>query len=285
MLGLVLGSGAARGWAHVGVLQALRERGIRPDLVVGTSIGSIVGAIHAENRLDEVLAFVGTHDFTRSAKIFFEFKIHLDGLISGVHVMEFLSRFLSVEKISDLPIPYAAVATDLDNGRPVTIDSGKLSDAIRASISIPGLFTPVRRNGRVLVDGGLSCPVPVSVARDMGATRVIAVNVATWRPCPYFHRQAGADYSKRMWNHLRETLPAFNSLFTGRKSGQSLADVFLKTVRIAENRIAEEEIRRHPPDLLIEPAVGDIAAMDFARARDGIRAGYEAAAEALDRGD
>ena len=287
-IGLVLGSGGARGWAHVGVLKALREKGVKPDIVVGTSIGSIIAAVHAEGKLDEVLDFAAGMDWARSIKLFFEIGIHRDGLLTGVRVMECLKGFLPTDDIGKLPIPYAAVATDLDTGKPVVLDSGSLLDAIRASISIPGIFTPVKRDGKTLIDGGMSSPVPIWLARKMGAEQVIAVNIDTNAKCPYTVEKprkstAVSEFSERVWNHWRENMPALDEMFQEMRSGQSLADVLLKTTRIAENRIAEEEVRRTQPDILIEPPVGDIATMDFSRAADAIRAGYEATNSALDQ--
>lgn len=285
-LGLVLGSGGARGWAHIGVLQVLREKGIRPDLVVGTSIGSIVGAVLAEDRLDEVSDFAEKLDWSRAMKLFFEVGVHPDGLLRGTRVMEFLGRLLPVETIEELPMPYAAVATDIHTGKTVVMTRGRVTDAIRASISIPGVFTPVRRGHRVLVDGGLSSPVPVDVARKMGAERVIAVNIDVAAPCPYHAPPKGRigkaiGFSDRVWTHLRETSPAVAKVFEGKDSGLGIFDVLLKTTRIAEDRIAAEEVRRTAPDVLIEPAVGDILTMDFSRATDAIQAGRDAAEAAL----
>ncbi len=288
MLGLVLGSGGARGWAHVGVLKALRERGIQPDIVVGTSIGSIIGAVYAEGKLDEAIKFAGNMDKTRAIRLFLEIGLHRDGLLSGVRVMECLKRFITTERIENLPLPFAAVATDLDTGMPVVLHSGSVLDAIRASISIPGIFTPVKRRGATLVDGGLSSPVPVSLARQMGATDVIAVNIDSMKKCPYGGKHARgnsgpSEFSMRMMENLRGNLPALADFFDGMRSGMALPDVLLKTTRIAEYRIAKEELSRTPPELLIEPAVGDIATMDFSRADDAIRAGYEETLAALDR--
>lgn len=281
--GLVLGSGGARGLAHIGVLQALRERGVRPDVIVGSSIGAVMGAVLAEGRLDEVAAFAETLDVSKAAALFFEVGFHRDGLISGTRAMNTLRRFLPVGEIGLLPVRYAAVATDISTGREVVIERGDALEAVRASIAIPGVFTPVRADGKLLVDGGVSSPVPVAAARRLGADRVIAVNVDGVAPCPYRARRTEGSATARALDGILEKLQARVSI-----SGESAADnpnmieIIVKTLRIAEARLAAEELRRTPPDVLIEPAVGDIATLDFSRAKDAIRAGRDAAEAALE---
>ncbi len=282
-LGLALGSGGARGWAHLGVLQVLRERGIRPDVVVGSSIGAIMGAVLAEDKLDEVTEFAEKFDAAKAASLFFEVGVHFDGLISGARAMETLRRFLESEKIERLPIRYAAVATDLSTGREVVLDRGPTLEAIRASISIPGVFTPVKSGGKTLVDGGLSSPVPVATARRLGAERVIAVNIDGIEPCPYRTRRAGSSATGRAIDGIIEKLQARVAISESGSAGNpNIIEVIVKSLRIGEARLASEELRRTPPDVLIEPAVGDIATLDFSRAKDAIRAGRDAAEKALE---
>lgn len=281
-IGLALGSGGARGWAHIGVLQVLRERGIRPDVVVGSSIGAIMGAVLAEGKLDEVTEFAETLDVAKAVALFFEVGVRRDGLISGKRAMETLRRFLPVEKIEQLPVRYAAVATDLSTGREVVLDRGQTLAAIRASISIPGVFTPVKAGGKTLVDGGLSSPVPVATARRLGADRVIAVNIDGTAPCPYRARRTKGSAPERALDRILEKLQSRVALSEGESSANlNLIEVIVKSLRIGEARLAADELRRTAPDVLIEPAVGDIATLDFARAKDAIRAGREAAEAAL----
>lgn len=289
-LGLVLGSGGARGLAHIGVAQVLAERGLIPDVIVGTSIGSVVGAAIAAGRMDRIERFADEIDLAKAAGLFFEFGVHRDGFIKGTRIMECLGRLLPDCAIEDLPIRYAAVATDIGTGEPVVFDKGSLLTAIRASISIPGVFTPVKRGSRQLVDGGISSPVPIITARLMGAEKVIAVNVDNGRVCPYntpsdFGIEKAANVAKNVTARLRSSLgsriPKLEKLLAGAPSGFGFFDIMLKTVRICEDRIALEEIETNPPDLLIEPAVGDIRTLDFTRADDAIRAGRDAAESAL----
>lgn len=289
-LGLVLGSGGARGLAHIGVAQVLAEKNLKPDVIVGTSIGSVVGAAIAAGTMDRVERFAAEIDLARAAGLFFEFGMHRDGFIKGKKVMECLGKLLPDCAIEDLPIRYAAVATDIGTGEPVVFEKGSLLTAIRASISIPGVFTPVKIGSRQLVDGGVSSPVPIITARDLGADKIIAVNVDNSDACPYNSRadhgiQKAAvmakDMSARIKTKIEERIPKLGKLLEGSPSGFGSFDIMLKTVRFCENRIAIDEIASNKPDVLIEPPVGDIPTLDFARAADAIRAGRDSAESAL----
>ena len=172
-LGIALGSGAARGWAHIGILRALEQAGIVPDVVAGTSIGALVGAAYASGRLDRLEEWVTQIDW-------WEIIRYMDLRLGGVEGERLMRAFR--ERVDDVPIetlskPFGAVATDLHTGREVWFQDGSVLEAVRASIAVPGLFSPVRHRGRWLVDGGLVDPLPVSLCRALGADRVIAVNL------------------------------------------------------------------------------------------------------------
>jgi len=261
LVGVVLGSGGARGMAHIGVLKRLHELGMRPHCVVGTSAGALVGAAYAAGRLDVLETHVRQLDWRRVAQLFVEVNFSRAGLISGRHIERLLREIYGVSQISQLPIPFAAVATALEEESEAALSEGNLMEAVRASIAIPGIFTPVRREGRVLVDGGLINPLPVSVARRMGAERVLAVDV---------NLRAGASRSSR---------PAS----IRRRSGATLTifDVLTRTLRIFENQVTRNRIRLEPPDLLLQPAVGEILTLDFQRAPAMIAAGAAAVDEQL----
>ena len=174
-IGLVLGSGSARGWAHIGAIRALEDAGIRPDIVCGASIGALVGAAYVAGELDRLETWV------RSLKMqtvvsFLDFSLG-GGLIKGEKLIDFFRAHFVDRDIRELERPYGAVATDLARGREIWLREGGVSDAVRASIALPGLFTPVAQNGAWLVDGGLVNPVPVSLARAMGADFIIAVDL------------------------------------------------------------------------------------------------------------
>jgi len=249
---LVLGSGGARGWAHIGVLQALAELNVTPDIVVGSSIGSIVGAIYATGTVSNAAELAPRLSWMQVAKLFFEFGISRSGLIEGKRIMRFLEELIHVKQIEHLPLAYAVVATDLHTHQEVVLKSGDILEAIRASIAIPGIFTPVHHEKQWLVDGGLVNPLPVSVARAMGADYVIGVDINL--------RSGKASEPK------------------GDKS-PFLPEVITHAFRVAENSITRERLLRQPPDVLIQPEVGHIATLDFHCGVDAIRAGYDATME------
>ncbi|HEX7970768.1 MAG TPA: patatin-like phospholipase family protein, partial [Thiobacillus sp.] len=174
-IGLALGGGAARGWAHIGVIRALADAGIEPDIVCGTSIGALVGAAYVGGELDRLEAWVRSLS-VQTVVSFLDFSLG-GGLIKGDRLIAFFRSHFVDRDIRDLARPFGAVATDLQRGREVWLREGTVTDAVRASIALPGLFTPARRDGVWLVDGGLVNPVPVSLCRAMGADLVIAVDL------------------------------------------------------------------------------------------------------------
>ncbi len=276
-LGIALGSGGARGLAHVGVIQALLERGIEPGFISGTSMGALVGAALAAGTFEKLVAAVADMDAASAAALFFDVGFLKPGLVTGRRVMDFVSDFVPDATFEDLERPFAVMATDLLTGAPVRISRGRLLPAIRASISIPGVFTPVRRGSALLVDGGVSSPVPVAAVRALGAKKVIAVNVDNGLRCPYeTHRlPAAVNAAICVGERLREVMRRELG-FSGRGAAASLADVLSRTVRICEDRIAQWETVRENPDWTLEPAVGNIPTMDFTRVDDAIRAGRDA---------
>jgi NTE family protein len=174
-IGLVLGGGAARGWAHIGVIRALEEAGIKPDVVCGTSIGALVGAVYANGDLDWLEQWVGKLTWQTVVRLL-DLRFS-GGLFGGRKVIDVFARQFNGRGIDNLNLPFTAVATELDTGREVWLHEGSVVDAVRASIAIPGLFTPIWHDGVWLVDGGLSNPVPVSAARALRADCVIAVDL------------------------------------------------------------------------------------------------------------
>ena len=198
-IGLALGAGGARGWSHIGVINALAEAGIRPDIVCGTSMGALVGAAYAAGEIDRLEEWAlslgwrevfGLMDFTWRG-----------GLIRGKKLFEFMRSRYGLRDIAELPMPYGAVATELDSGREVWLREGHVLDAVRASIAIPGVFAPVLRDGELLVDGGLVNPVPVSLCRALGADIVIAVDLGWAKLGAYRERAQPQDDGKPAWWH------------------------------------------------------------------------------------
>lgn len=299
-IGLALGSGGGRGWAHLGVLRYLDEINVRPTVVAGTSAGSIVGAAYACGRAGALEYIAENSDWKFMAKIFGEVGVHRSGLFSGHNAEEFFKKFLTVSKIEDLRYPFAAVATDYRSSKEVIIDKGDLVEAIRASISMPGIFTPVKRRSRYLVDGGLLNPVPVSVVRKMGADIVIAVDVnlvsGNGLECdsddPNAVNVSSFDKSirklRRRFDEIVEANPKANAalesareFIASYKDSPTMPEILMQTMRIAENQMTMSRLESDPPDILIQPAVGSISTLNFTCARQCMRAGYEAAKAVL----
>ena len=246
-VGLVLGGGAARGFAHVGVIRVLEREKIPLDLIVGTSVGSLVGAIYADKKSSFELEWVS---FSLGEKDLFDYTFTQfnQGLVRGDRLEEFVSRNVSAREIQQLKMPYAAIATDIQSGEVVIMRTGSVARAVRASSAIPGIFIPVRHLGRLLVDGGVLDNVPVDVARKMGADLVIAVDLTGGR-------------KPVQVNNI------FDTIF------QSLHLMALQSV----------EARLKDADVVIQPAVEHIGPFDFTMKKELLSAGIQAAEQALPR--
>ena len=296
-VGLALGSGSARGWAHIGVIRALAEAGIRIHCVAGASIGAVVGAVFASGKLDAFEEVVIGFDWKQVAR-FFDVVFPKSGLIDGKKVADFVRGHVRGENIEDLPIPFRAVATDLTTGREVIIQDGDLIEAIRASISVPGIFTPVRREGSILADGGLVNPVPVTVAREMGADFVIAVDlnhdiVATKAiklltanshdAAPGGGLSRGLGKTSRIVETLNKAVGALElrallqlGAWTAKEPLPNIFEVLGASINIMESQITATKLKADPPDLLIQPKLGHMRFLEFSRAPEGIAEGYRA---------
>jgi NTE family protein len=299
-IGLALGSGSARGLAHVGVIRAIEDAGLEVDFIAGTSMGALIGAIYASGKLDELEASFRDFDWKKSAS-FFDVVLPKSGLLDGAKVSELVRAHIHDETIEMLLKPFAAVATDIVSGEEVVIRSGDVIEAVRASISVPGIFTPVRSNGRILVDGGLTNPVPVSAARAMGADFVIAVdlnheiingknlkpllpaakaNTATDNTPGMFSRWVG-DYRLSMKDIKQRLLAANNpasAQFRKWISAEPLPSIFevlLASINIMETRLTQTRLSLDRPDMVIQPPLGHIRFMEFGRAEEIIAIGYE----------
>ena len=285
-IGLALGGGGARGWAHLGVIRALREMGVRPHLVAGSSIGALVGGCHAAGCLDELETFARG---IRLATIL----AYLDpswsgsGLIGGSRVTDWLRDHLGERDIAALHPSFAAVATEIDTGRAVWLADGDLVTAIRASISMPGFFTPVRIGESWLADGGIVDPEPVALARDMGADVVIAVRL-TDRPSlrpPLRLRAADGvrDTGEHGWlDQLAADLPGglrdpASRLIDMFRRDRNLAprylDVMANTVDIMAGLVSRARFAAYPADVTLTPRVHGIRVLAFHQADTAIAAG------------
>ncbi|MFT7514447.1 MAG: NTE family protein, partial [Candidatus Omnitrophota bacterium] len=299
-LGIALGSGAARGWAHIGVLEALIEGGLSPEIVTGTSIGSIIGAVYACDRLPEIKEVALSLDVKTMLYEFVDMGGR-SGMIDGGKVTEFIRSHIKEAQIEDLGRPFACVAADVLTGEAFIFKKGDLINAIRCSISIPGIFTPIYFKDRVLVDGGVVNPVPVDVARKMGADVVIAVDInegflecgSKSVPKNYLDRiKAKTEQSRKDRFGWVEKIQTKVAEMTPDDLGAmkrwlapdpipNMFDVLGNSLRIMEKQITDNMLRLHPADVVIRPAVGGIEIFEFNRAEEAIQAGYEAGQAAL----
>jgi NTE family protein len=286
-IGLALGGGAARGFAHLGVMRRLIEAGIKPDVIVGTSIGAVVGGCYAADRLEPLekwarsltlRALVGNLDISFSGS----------GLLGGRHLARHLREALADERIEKLPIRFAAISTEFPNGHEIWLTQGRLVDALRASYALPGIFPPVRVAGRWLLDGALVNPVPVSAARALGARVVIAVHLNAELPGrgAVISSFGGEDVEEPINGKrgLRAMFSSESSLrrsFFGDRNSPGIPAVMIEAFNIMQDRITRSRMAGDPPDVLITPRVGPVGWFDFHKAADAIRLGEEAAEKAL----
>ena len=255
-IGLALGGGAARGIAHVGVLKVLERKGILPQMIAGTSMGALVGALYAKDLdADRLEQYAMGWSRWKTAQLLDPTRPRI-GLIKGRKVEDILDSHLGEVTFSDLKVPFACVATDIETGEEVVIREGLVAKAVRASISIPGIFVPVERDGRFLVDGGLVNPVPVSIVKEMGADFVIAVNV-TADPVGRVRQQSEKEGNR----------------------GLSILGVLMQTVHVASHLVLRTSLEG--ADIVIESDVGYIGAADFHRAVECISEGLQAAERTL----
>src|SRR5688572_10617640 len=263
-LGLALGSGSARGWAHIGVVRALEERGIKPDLVCGTSVGALVGAAYAAGELDRLEEWVTGLAWTTVVRLMD--LTWRGGLIRGTRLFNLFGTIFADREIDDLPIPYGVIATELESGRELWLRHGKLLDAVRASCAMPGLFTPAVRDGMVLVDGGLVNPVPVSMCRALGADLVIAVDLSWGKFGPYRDRgkdrEAAVAAPREVPGWLERVKPAWLGRVplpdeVERVAIPSIFEVFNTALDIGMQRVARSRLAGDPADVLITPLLPD----------------------------
>jgi NTE family protein len=279
LIGLALGSGSARGWAHLGVIRALEQAGIRPDLVCGTSIGALVGAAYAAGELERFEQWALGLKF-KDVVAFLDVSLS-SGLFKGERMMDFFRRNFKDRPIEELAMPFAAVATSLRTGAEVWLRQGSTLDAVRASIALPGFFSPALREGSVLVDGGLVDPVPVSLARAMGADVVIAVDLGTdilgrhLRAHPPVEAPAGevGEWIRKLPGNLGALIPAHSP---DEPKMPSMPDVLATSINIMQVRISRSRMAGEPPDLVVAPRLAHFGLLDFHRAKEAIEEGKHA---------
>lgn len=286
-IGLALGGGAARGWTHIGVLRALEAAGIRPDIIAGTSIGAVVGGCYAAGHLDQ-LEYFARELTVRRVFGYLDFNFAGTGLISGQKLCERLETHLTGMTIDELPRRFTAVATEIGTGHEVWLSRGPLVNAMRASYALPGIFRPVKIDGRWLFDGALVNPIPVTVCRALGARYVIAVNLnndscnrGTVMPhldhFPEMPPEVEAEQSAagRTKNAMRRLLQ--RQMFGKGDDSPGISTVMVDAFNIVQDRIARSRLAGDPPDAMISPRIGSIGLFDFHRADELIKAGMAAA--------
>ena len=267
-IALALGGGAARGWAHIGVLRALDEAGIEISMIAGTSIGALVGGCYLAGKLDEL------EEFARSLtkrRIFGLLDFHFggNGLFGGMKLDARMQQHLNGTTFADLPKPFVCVATEIRTGHEIWLSSGVLITAMRASYALPGVFEPVNANKRVLVDGALVNPVPVSVCRAYEQPLVVAVNLHydLFGRAAVIKHSAG-DLVVEPGTHRSE-----------RETRLGISGVMVEAFNIIQDRISRARLAGDPPDLALQPKLGHIGLSEFFRADEAIRVGYETTRE------
>ncbi len=292
-LGIAFGGGAAKGWAHIGFMQALDEVGIKPDIISGTSIGAVVGSCWASGHLDDLKKFALSLTQRRILSLL-DISLSGSSLINGSRLSNLLDEHLEDILIENLPLPFACMATELENGNEIWLTKGSLTRALRASYALPGIFKPVKIGKRWLIDGALVNPVPITACRAMGADFVVGVSLST----------SGVGKGTVVGHHMVEDTdnePAATSLnevpeiidelkntqnperairrkMLGRKNGPpGIYSIMLQSYNIIQDRIARSRMAGDPPDMLASPTVDTIGLFDFYKAEEAIQAGYEAA--------
>jgi NTE family protein len=258
-VGLALSGGAARGFAHIGVLDVLQREGIPIDVIAGTSAGAIIGAVYASCRDSEtVKKHALSIDWKKMASLF-DLSFRMSGLLKGRKIKKLLSEYIGGDiDFSELKIPFSCVATDIDTGEEIVITTGSVSEALRATISVPGIFSVTKRGDRYLVDGGLTTPVPVDTVRQMGADFIIAVNVN-----PRVTDRISRSTEKRM--KARKEPNIFHVM---------MQSIYITTYTVARNSLVDA-------DIVIEPDLKGIGAGDFQKASESILMGQQATADAM----
>lgn len=290
-IGLALGSGSARGWSHIGVIRALAEQGIEPDIITGCSIGALVGAAYAKGELDKLESWVRQLRWKEIVDLM-DISYLGGGFLKGDKLMEFLMKKTKDIDIEDLDIPFGTVTTDLNSGREIWLQSGSLMDAVRASIALPGLFTPVEREGRWHVDGGLVNPVPVSLCRAMGAEIVIAVNlngdvVGKHRRKKTHQleqsRKEESEAEMQLWDkfisQFKNSVQSkkeewLNELLGPDKDMPGMFEVLAGSINIMQDRITRSRMAGDPAEIMLSPRLAHINMMEFDHADEIIEEGH-----------
>ena len=294
-VGLALGSGAARGWSHIGVIEALVEAGIEPDIVCGCSIGALVGGAYVAGELPALKNFAQSLTWREIARLL-DVRLSGGGLIAGQEIIAFLRKLNISAGIASYSKPFAAVATDLETGREIWLREGPIEEAVRASISIPGILSPARGAGRWLVDGGLVNPVPVSVCRALGADLVIAVNLngdlvgrhgvnydegtggSGGGAPPEFLTRLAEQIPTAWREHASAILP---KLVSSAPTSPGYFEVLMTAIDIMQDHITRARLAGDPPHVMLTPRLRHIRLLEFNRAAEAMAEGRAVVDQAL----
>ncbi len=286
-IGLALGGGLARGFAHIGVLKVLGKYGIKPAVIAGTSIGAVVGGCYLAGKLDSIEEWaLGLN--RRRVFNYLDFKMRSAGLIGGRRIEDLLRENFGDNRIENLPAPFVAVCTDLATGHEVWLRKGELTMAMRASFALPGIFPPVDHNGQLLIDGALVNPVPVSPCLALGSQITIAVDLngdmigKSKKPGSNFQTILGFDIvGDPTFESEAESALGLSSLpkrlFRREMNAPSLFGVMVSSLNIIQDRLTRSRLAGDPPDVHIKPRIGHIGLLEFERAEEIIKEGEEAA--------
>jgi NTE family protein len=274
---LALGGGSARGWAHIGVLRALDEAGIKISMIAGTSIGALVGGCYLAGKLDELEEF--SRSLTRRRMFgLMDITLRGSGLFGGMKLDRKLHQHLDGLLIENLPIPYVAVASELRTGHEIWLAAGSLITAMRASYALPGVFEPIRYDHRLLVDGALVNPVPVSVCRAYEQPLVLAVNLNY----DQFGRAAVVKYTSPARTGHEDTIHPATSTTLSPDVRLGITGVMMDAFNIIQDRISRARMAGDPPDIALMPSIGHIGMTEFHRAAETIEIGYQETIKQLD---
>ncbi len=288
-IGLALGGGAARGFAHIGVVKTLVKHGIKPDVIAGTSIGAVVGGLYAAGKLDDFEAWALSLTRRRIFS-YMDFSFAGSGLIGGTRLAQNLLSETAAIRIEELPLRFAAIATEIGTGHEIWLTRGRLADALCASYALPGIFPPSLIGGRWLMDGALVNPVPVSAARAIGARLVISVslNADTFGRGTVI-QDHGADEDplpapeEPQQNGLRDKAERLlRRQFLGTPGKPGFSTVMVEAFSVMQDRITRARLAGDPPDASINPRLSPIGFFDFHRAAEAIQLGSEATEKCLD---
>jgi NTE family protein len=285
-IGLAMSSGMARGWAHIGVIKALRKLGFEFDVITGCSVGALAGGCFLAGKIDELEEWAMSLT-KRKIVSYLDMRLRSGGLISGEKLMSEMRKYIGHARIEDFPIPYAAMTTDLVTGHEIWLQKGDLAEAMRASFSLPGIFPPVKMDGRWLADGALVCPLPVAACRALGADMVIAVNLnadiigKSRRPGNSVPTAAGFDLLQMLEEtDQKEKMSLMDSVarrvFRRDYDGPSIFGVMTSSLNIMQDRITRSRLAGDPPDVHIAPRLGHIGLLEFDRTEEAIHEGEAA---------